>query len=765
MTKHMLIIIVAQNTTEINNDLALGEDQDTIERPLRGRQRMNVTQKLALVSASTLERDFNEVLQDEPSKILQREYLLASYNVVVGSLIFDPMFNLMTLPVLTQYMAGFSYFRSGIKLRFVMVSNPANFGVVAVSWAPEVSSGDVEFDWTNKDPTLLDISQQEGCEITIPYTSILECQTLPYTNLHWQIRLHIRTLGSETIDPNSPAPILLVYGSLYEPKFFGALSQMYKTKERLQMPIVEDLVELTNEDKQMVPYVADEYNPRKETSSALTVFSGAMDIASTVGVIAAPELAPVIGAASIALDLVSWGYDFITEMWDRYTGVEEDKVDYAHEESEPIKYSTYGNVAGCIYGPTLNMNSHLDNKRAPYNLTDLNFKHKVLDICKIPTLRNLFTLTAATALALPGTAREIVFEPLRSFAERPSYMDHWANTFRFWRGSIKVCLKFFCSPLSSGTVLVYTINQRGLPITGDATEYAFKRIVNVRGSTTVSFVVPFVHTQSWFPIKSNSLTVNTNYLTRLFVRMEAGPSLSGATPGNIMVLPIISAGDDFQFKSLCSPIPIDVVSQINVNQEWKNLQFDNVCEGGEVKLLENLYEDGLTAEEMSMRYSNRPPAHTVKGGLTMSYALVSDPRNLELFDFVQNSFRYVRGGFRMKTPAIPVSGAECLAEYNNFLTRHYPPVTTLDGYLLGNGVCANSSESAGGNALFEIEVPYNQTTDWICTQIALPPSTQLVSQPRLAISVSSLSVQFVSAGRDYQLAHLLPPKALSLIHI
>lgn len=45
---------------------------------------MNVTQKLALVSAETLERNFNEVMKDEPKQILQREYLIATHNLVTG---------------------------------------------------------------------------------------------------------------------------------------------------------------------------------------------------------------------------------------------------------------------------------------------------------------------------------------------------------------------------------------------------------------------------------------------------------------------------------------------------------------------------------------------------------------------------------------------------------------------------------------------------------------------------------------------------------
>jgi hypothetical protein len=572
---------------------------------------------------------------------------------------------------------------------------------------------------------------------------------------------------SDTLDPTVPVPVLLGYASLYEPEFFGAVSQMQATRERLQMPIIEDLDPLDMlanpavNDRQIVPYqesALDIYNPRQETSSALTTFSSAVDTVATVGSLMVPEVAPILGAVSMGLDLVEWGYDFVTEMWDRYTGVPETKVDHAHEESEAVKFSTFGNVAGCIYGPALTMNSHIDSRKAPYHLTDLNFKHRILDICKIPTLRNPIKLTSSTT-ELAGPAKEIVIEPLRSFAERPSYMDHWANCFRFWRGSIKVCLKFYCSPLSSATILVYSINQRGIPITGDSTVYAFKRVINVRGTTTDSFIIPYINDQLWTPIESDSVTVNTNKLTNLYVRVEAGPSTGGATSGAVYCQPIISAGDDFQFKSLCSPIPKSggAFSQGNISHEWRTLTWENALDGPPVKLLDDLWENGLSAEEMSMRYSERTIANTVTGGLTLSSALAAQPPNLELFDFVQNSFRYVRGSYRLKVPAIPLTGNTCLAMQNNFLTRHYPPLTTLDGYLLGNGACANSSESTGGNPLFEIEVPFLYSTDWIYTPLAVPPFTSDYSTPELLSNVSSNSSQYIAAGRDYQLAHLLPP--------
>jgi hypothetical protein len=137
---------------------------------------------------------------------------------------------------------------------------------------------------------------------------------------------------------------------------------------------------------------------------------------------------------------------------------------------------------------------------------------------------------------------------LRDTSLSRGYLQFFSRFFRFWRGSLRYKFIFFGTPLVTyNMIIVLSPGPRGWNRTDK--EYVGDNMtqhVTVRGTTVVEVVVPFVRQSAW---DYRNSTDNWS----ISVDGWAIGSTSGANEVSLPYLIVAAAGDDFRFRSLCSP--------------------------------------------------------------------------------------------------------------------------------------------------------------------------------------------------------------------
>ena len=694
----------------MNNNLEFGVTQENTFLPNTGRQTMELSTTVTSSGADTIFLEPAPYCSETPKVILEREYEIASGFVTSGgSFAFDVYTLLRTNPQVDKVVENFAYLRSDIRIRLVMNSTPLSWGMGILSWIPATTANATSlFQIENCHPTMVDISNQETVEVVIPYCSVYDAYSLqfgtvagPTVYLNWKYVMN----ASAAVE----APTFKIYASFVNPVCFGAYAQS-------GMPTISG-------------------------DTSVSTISDALSVVGAGVSILAPELAVPV---AVATGMFEGAKQFVSEasaLYDRSKAPEE--VDTASMEIIAVRNQILGDLSGCRYGSNYQVVSHTQEKFPSDHVGDRDMDHSILSLCKLPCITQFREFTLASA-----PTQEIFFSPFNQLPFKwASNIDHFSNLFRYWRGSIKVRLDFFTSPLITASFMVYSWNTASLPepLTGEK-DYSMRRIVQVRGHTVCNLTIPYASVYAWQ--KLGMATQGNEMVTRLHVQRLMGPTSAGSNVGTVYLVVSVAAGDDFQFRSLRSPIPDISVAQSLVSQFEESL-FP-VLGGGDTpsRPLFDIAENSLTCEQVSLRYSSRPPSNANRG------LLPDEDHNLtptgdaiwDLFDFVQSSFRFVRGSYRLKNPLAPATTSI--------------QVLTMPNVALGNTTFLNP----GGNGIIvidpgitpvqEMEVPFLCDLNWSGT---VPFLYAQDSEPLLPIISISSTVLYVAAGRDYQLAHYMCP--------
>jgi hypothetical protein len=134
-------------------------------------------------------------------------------------------------------------------------------------------------------------------------------------------------------------------------------------------------------------------------------------------------------------------------------------------------------------------------------------------------------------------------------------LDYAALNAIFYRGSLKVMLQFFTSSFISGRMVVQYHNYSMFAATPESSEYdsTLSRVINVKGDTTDTFQLPFLHPYSW---------VNSRSSPGISVTLDSviASTDTTATP-NIYMIVWIAGGEDIQFAG---------PRRIQYNTEWSS---------------------------------------------------------------------------------------------------------------------------------------------------------------------------------------------------
>jgi hypothetical protein len=398
-------------------------------------------------------------------------------------------------------------------------------------------------------------------------------------------------------------------------------------------------------------------------------------------------------------------------------------------------------------------------------------RHDFRAMLRIPAITRIFSLSA-TEMTTPKRLYYRPFEVDRAEIDAyASYYEHWTSMFRLWRGSIDLEFHFFTSPLISSRVMFYWWNKDEA-IATDPSDYAFKKIVTIKGSTSVRFSIPYVNTKQWTSLYEVPQPIEQE----LYIKVLDAPTASGDVAAVLHVIQVAAAGSDYQITSLRSPsyaaqIPaLDrqrAQAQMRIRTSFGSGDFPNFTGGSGPIRLKDLSEDHGSVEDFMLRVSG----HNIQVP-TDSFESVYPPvklwsPSLGVFHFVWSSFRYWRGDAKFHFYDVDFE-----PDYANFQAWLPPSTTrTVPGIInfpetYSNGTAMNAPAQ---NSVFTIQHPYVSVQEWSVTSIngegpdtiGNPPALFLQSLPKSFLFPATTRKIQVCAGDNFQVAFIMPPRKFS----
>ncbi len=126
-----------------------------------------------------------------------------------------------------------------------------------------------------------------------------------------------------------------------------------------------------------------------------------------------------------------------------------------------------------------------------------------------------------------------------------------AKFFAFWRGSLKLTMKFVKTQMHSGRLQVTwtPINNPGTTPDLTTSSYSKRAIIDIRTEDTVTFELPYLIFSDYLPTAANSYEATTSGQIDVMLLNDLRAPESCAQ--SIEVLVFISAGDDFELAVPC----------------------------------------------------------------------------------------------------------------------------------------------------------------------------------------------------------------------
>jgi hypothetical protein len=301
------------------NNLTLGGNQDLTELDRRGRQTLDLTSEVAMHQNLNFDEYHTNYLQETPKQVLSREYLVFTNQTALSlaTLVFNPYSVITSVyPTVINYLRGFRFIRTGVRVRIVPNSTPTQYGVMAVSWVPEVDQSNLSRQWINNNPMLLDLASAEGLDFVIPFISIYDVYELFVGESGPGPTVYTEVLGSLSTDSSIEAPTYNVYVSFHEPEVFGAI------------PIAQS---------GRAPDYASLMEAGEITGSVLTAV--------------APEVGLPVAAVLSGVSVLEGIYSNLKE---KFNGYEVEKEERALTY---VRAHSYGPISHTVYSPAVSMDS------------------------------------------------------------------------------------------------------------------------------------------------------------------------------------------------------------------------------------------------------------------------------------------------------------------------------------------------------------------------------------------------------------------------
>lgn len=345
-----------------------------------------------------------------------------------------------------------------------------------------------------------------------------------------------------------------------------------------------------------------------------------------------------------------------------------------------------------------------------------------------------------------------------------SRINYMAQYFRMWRGSIRLTFVIFSTPFISAR---YNFVVRW----GGATPVGLvgNELVNditVRGTTRVDITVPFLAADQWLPTwcqMPGGYDYSVNF-PAVFIK-EQSPAVS---VGDISAAPVMliyeSAGDDFEFRSLCNPNP---VKDYSYERQMRIAEFSKqeVSGDGGACVYPYSSDTEMTFTDITRRWCNRntdalSPGPVYTSGIATAGA----------FDQISCLFVYWSGQTKFKLTCATSSTMNCW-----HTDVHFPSITSAADR------CARPEDG-----MVNVWTDLTRVLEFTAPQLA---TTSFLPIPRLASSITWNSWRsvdalprqvwsgflhdennaivvpsraYVAGGEDFTFYFMLPPPVLNV---
>lgn len=696
------------------------------------------TQTPSLVNEAVY-RFANPFRDQTPVSLLSRSYQIDPVFIwtigtpFIHSLVF-PTALIDDVPALSEYLRPFRYFRASVKIEIRVNSTQYHYGSILVSWLPNVNGSNIHigsiYRESGNNPIVLSAATQQSCTVIIPWVNPrlfarVDTMTGEIGTLYFRELNPLRKATAEATDTVT----VTVFASFVDPQVAGYRSSA------TPVPMQRDKAQAQS--KRINP-VNKEGQVKAKDNSLTSDFSPLSTLSSIL------KSVPIVG-----------------DTYQKFVNIVKplaEQLDKPNNESitTPVvqaQLRDFANGDGVDNGNLLALDRRaiLSTEPglmgwAPKSFTEMAQVPMLIQTTEILNSTAPFALLACIPRAGHSPAANRI---------QPDYFHAAANYFRYWRGSIKYKLQFFCSSFVScrfrlSLVVDGTVHPPLFSTAGDFVS----RVVDVKGDTVLDITVPYIYDTAYREFLAADATPSL-YLSRLTSII----SISPADDPSIFVNVWRSAGEDIEFAQYVglqhryetqSAVEVDipfiskkkpVIERDSSEAQsviWEDFKKSFEVLGGEGRFTQASHfcsaEHDSTIVTALKRYSQMTSSLTILD--TTSGVMCSMPQ----------LFLYYRGSLRFKGFTTSVSSTFAQAGF------------TLASGTTGTGILPERGMTGARLdywPLWEAEVP--QYADNPFVAFKAPSMVSNTIRSNISASVTTNTVFYIAAGEDFEVGFLCAP--------
>lgn len=523
---------------------------------------------------------------------LQKPYPLFNGNITTATTGQVATFNLfsdvLNQTIYTNKLQGFMAFKATAVIRLQVNANRFQQGRLLLHFLPQAQVTGMDVDkMRNVNLTLktqhprveLDIGTQSECIMEIPYTS-------PYNFLSLQngtgnlgtvyldifSALQVGAAGTNNFDYtiwvsfkdieiNTPSTGTLTFGTQMDDSVESSSKKSQKGGHKKVQDAGRDLGQRI---VSMMPNgsLKQKLVKQKEEKSTSWLSSTLGDLGSIASTIAVATASSVPMLSAIATP-VSWVCSAASGLasafgWSKRTITNEATI---------VKFGSppyMANSDGCDTSVVLANQATNEIRVLPgFAGNDID-EMSISYLCQKPAYYTSFTWDVASAR--DTELQQLPMQPLFYYnrgsvtnATRTCVVDYhtpisfFSRFFRYYRGSIRITLKFVKTEFHSGRLLLIYSPGGGFASSNADSTYLFRDIIDLRHSNEYSFVAPYASVQPWRPTFNIFGSSTTSAYGNVSIRVLNELVAPGNVPTNINCLIEISAAEDFQLAGPGTP--------------------------------------------------------------------------------------------------------------------------------------------------------------------------------------------------------------------
>jgi len=514
-----------------------------------------------------------------------------AFGAVLGTLQFP--IDLAVFPFIQDKLSYYRYMRAGVRVKLVINSTKFQYGALLVSHCPfKDISDDSRFSniytMANCNPVVMSVQTGATVEFDIKWNGATEMYPISAgTSQIGEVMIRVlHPLASTSGD--APADVTVqAFASFINPEVSGFDPDSIVSTAGLEMArrlLKQYKVEATS-NAQSAPEPKKKgrsNNAEAKEKSELGILSGISEgvrtIAPIVGM-ADPEFAPI---AMIAGQVAG----ALTPIF-KSLGMNKPSTLRAQQWTMDNYTADMFYGKGLDAAPKLALNPEAEVAVTPGLAGDSTPQPDVLDLCRKPSLRAVYTMTnAANPINVPIV---IPLHPaecpaLLSDCLAPTNVAYWSSMFKYWRGSLKLMFLFNCSSFMTCRVrIVHNLAQSTVAVPTNLLGDAVSKVVDITGDTTVEMTIPFIYPSLMVETQQMGTNLPQGVQQMGYLQMSLVTPIMSNEPTNdppLYVSMWVAAGEDFQLAEFTGPhdfqyvltYPPSVLSQHEAKKAQKLLR-------------------------------------------------------------------------------------------------------------------------------------------------------------------------------------------------